>query len=101
MPGGGWRDPLTATTSTIALAGAKGNSELDDVLLLTLLLVPFTGSVAAGLCRANARNTEAWLAAAVALTAFLTASTFYPRVTGGDVARLEVEWLPEFGLNFV
>ena len=71
------------------------------MLLLTLLLVPFTGSVAAGLCRANARNTEAWLAAAVALTVFLIASTFYPRVTGGDVARLEVEWLPEFGLNFV
>ena len=71
------------------------------MLLLTLLLVPFAGSVAAGLCRANARNTEAWLAAAVALTVFLIASTFYPRVTGGDVARLEVEWLPEFGLNFV
>lgn len=74
---------------------------MDDFLLILLLALPFAGSVAAGLCRANARNTEAWLAAAIALAALLIVSKFYPEVAGGDVARLELEWLPALGLNFV
>ena len=74
---------------------------MDDFLLILLLALPFAGSVTAGLCRANARNTEAWLAAAIALAALLIVSKFYPEVAGGDVARLELEWLPALGLNFV
>ena len=74
---------------------------MDDFLLILLLALPFAGSVAAGLCRENARNTEAWLAAAIALAALLIVSKFYPEVAGGDVARLELEWLPALGLNFV
>jgi multicomponent K+:H+ antiporter subunit A len=73
---------------------------LNDFLLILLLALPFAGSVAAGLCRANARNTEAWLAAAIALATFLVASKFYLEVARGEVVRLELEWLPAFGLNF-
>ena len=37
----------------------------DDALLIALVALPFIGSVAAGLLPANARNAEAWLAAAL------------------------------------
>ena len=74
---------------------------MDDVLLIVLLVLPFAGSITAGLLRANARNTEAWLAAAIALASLVIASTFFPELARGEVIRLELEWLPAFGLNFV
>ena len=74
---------------------------MNDLLLILLPALPFAGSIAAGLCRANARNTEAWLAAAIALAALLITATFYPKVAAGDTVRLELEWLPTFGLSFV
>ena len=38
------------------------------MLLTSIVLLPFIGSVCAGLLPANARNAEAWLAGAVAVT---------------------------------
>jgi len=69
-------------------------------LLLALLALPFAGSLAAALFPANARNREAWLAGAVALAVHGLAWTVYPEMANGQVLRLDVAWLPAFGLNF-
>src|SRR3546814_813792 len=73
----------------------------DASLLVTILALPFAGSVIAALLRHNARNTEAWLAGAIALAGLVMAVTFYPHIVGGGVVRHEIEWLPALGLNFV
>src|SRR5690242_7416793 len=69
-------------------------------LLLALLALPFAGSVAAAFFPANARNAEAWLAGAVALTAHVLAWTLYPEMSNGQVIRAGASWLPAFGLDF-
>ena len=71
-----------------------------DVLLLILLALPFAGSIAAALLPGNARNAEAWLAAAVAIAGLAIACAFYPQMAAGQVARFELDWLPAFGLRF-
>ena len=73
----------------------------EQTLLIVLLALPFVGSVAAGLLPANARNAEAWLAGAVTLAAFIITTTFHARMTAGGAVRLEAEWLPALGLDFV
>ncbi len=72
----------------------------DGTLLIALLALPFAGSIAAALLRANARDAGAWLAGAVALTALAIAARLYPAVAHGDVIRSDFEWLPALGLNF-
>src|SRR5687767_2789660 len=71
----------------------------NEALLVVLLALPFAGSIAAGLFRANARNAEAWLAAAVALAGLSLTASFYPEMSNGQVVRLQIEWLPAFGLQ--
>jgi multicomponent K+:H+ antiporter subunit A len=71
-----------------------------NAVLLVLLALPFSGSVAAALFPANARNAEAWLAGGVALAAHLLAWTFYPEMSNGQVIRAGASWLPAFGLDF-
>ena len=46
----------------------------DSTFLVVLVALPFVGSLAAALFRTNARNAEAWLAGAVALTALAIAA---------------------------
>jgi multicomponent K+:H+ antiporter subunit A len=70
------------------------------MLLAVLLGLPFAGSIAAALLPANARNAEAWLAGAVALAGLAITWAFYPQMSSGHVMRLELAWLPAFGLNF-
>src|SRR5688500_14804546 len=70
------------------------------MLLLLLLALPFVGSIAAMFFPVNARNTEAWLASAVSLSAFAIAATYYADVAGGHAVRVDVEWLPSLGLDF-
>jgi multicomponent K+:H+ antiporter subunit A len=72
-----------------------------DMLLIALIALPFVGSLVAALLPTNARNTEAWLAGAVALTGLLLVSAAYPSVAAGQVIRHKLEWLPELGLDFV
>ena len=72
----------------------------NSALLLALLVLPFVGSILAALLPVNARNAEAWLAGAIALTALLIAGQFFPDVARGDVVRAELEWLPTLALNF-
>jgi len=70
------------------------------MLLVLLLGLPFAGSIAAAFFPANARNAEAWLAAGVAAGGLAIAGAFYPQMAYGQVLRLELEWLPAFGLSF-
>jgi multicomponent K+:H+ antiporter subunit A len=71
----------------------------NEALLLLLLCLPFAGSVAAGFFRANARNAEAWLAAAIALAGLGITASFYPEMAADEVARLSVPWVPLAGLE--
>jgi multicomponent K+:H+ antiporter subunit A len=68
--------------------------------LYLVLFLPFIGALGAGLFRANARNVEAWLAAAVAIICAVLLGRFYPQVAAGEVVRVAYDWLPQYGLTF-
>ena len=70
------------------------------MLLILLLSLPFAGSLCAILFPANARNAEAWLAGAVALGGLALAASVYPEMSNGQILRLELAWLPAYGLDF-
>ncbi|MBC7734406.1 MAG: monovalent cation/H+ antiporter subunit A [Bacteriovorax sp.] len=69
--------------------------------LLTLVALPFVGSLIAALLPANARNAESTLAGAIALFCAVQAAFYYPEMAAGTVLRQEIVWLPSLGLNFV
>ncbi len=71
------------------------------MLLASLILVPFLGSVLAALMPQDARNRESWLAIAVAVCGLLIALALFPKIAGGEVLREEFAWLPAQGLFFV
>ncbi len=73
----------------------------DIVLLTTLVVLPFAGSLVAAFLPTNARNAEAWLAAGVAIAGLVIAACFFRPVARGSIVRAEFEWLPQQGLNFV
>lgn len=69
--------------------------------LISLILLPFIGSVLAAVLPANARNTESTLAGIIALVCTVQAAMLFPEVADGGVIRQELVWLPALGLNFV
>ncbi|MFT4243253.1 MAG: monovalent cation/H+ antiporter subunit A [Acidovorax sp.] len=69
--------------------------------LITLILLPFIGSLLAAVLPSNARNTESTLAGLIALFCTVQAALYFPQVADGGVVRQEFLWLPAFGLNFV
>ncbi|MDQ9172217.1 monovalent cation/H+ antiporter subunit A [Oxalobacteraceae bacterium R-40] len=69
--------------------------------LLTLILLPFAGSVVAACMPAQARNREAVLACVITLLGLVMLYNVYPEIRDGDAVRFEVEWLPAYGLDFV
>ncbi|PWF20880.1 monovalent cation/H+ antiporter subunit A [Corticimicrobacter populi] len=71
------------------------------MLLISLIVLPFIGSLIAALFPANARNVEAWLAGLISLAALILTILAYPDVTDGGVLRQEYAWLPERGMNFI
>jgi multicomponent K+:H+ antiporter subunit A len=71
-----------------------------SVLLIVLLVLPFAGSIVAGLLPANARNREAWLACGVALVAHALAWSVYPEMSADRILRLTLPWLPLPGMDF-
>ncbi|NMG29639.1 monovalent cation/H+ antiporter subunit A [Aromatoleum evansii] len=71
------------------------------MLLASLILVPFAGSLLAALMPENARNREAWLALAIAATGLLVTGLLYPEVAAGKALREEIAWLPSHGLQLV
>ncbi|MBF6630970.1 MAG: monovalent cation/H+ antiporter subunit A [Comamonas sp.] len=69
--------------------------------LISLILLPFIGSLLAAVLPANARNTESTLAGIIALACAIQAAMFYPEIADGGVIQQELVWLPALGLNFV
>ena len=71
-----------------------------NLLLVAIITLPFAGSCVAVLLPANERNSEAWFAGGVTLAGLILASAAYPAVLSGGMIRNQIEWLPEFGLQF-
>jgi len=69
--------------------------------LSAALGLPYLGALITALLPRNRRNLEAWVAGGVALVTLLMVWLCYPAVTAGSVARVEVPWVPDLGLNFV
>src|SRR5260221_2535237 len=69
--------------------------------LITLILLPFIGSLIAAMLPANARNTESTLAGVIALGCAIQTALLFPQIADGEVLRQEIEWLPALGLNLV
>ncbi|WP_082368662.1 monovalent cation/H+ antiporter subunit A [Piscinibacter sakaiensis] len=67
--------------------------------LLTLVVLPFAGSLVAAVLPANARNLESTLAGVVALVCAAQVLALYPQIAAGEVLRQQVDWLPSLGLN--
>ena len=70
-------------------------------LLLTLILLPFAGSVVAAFQPADARNRQAALAGLVSVSGLLVTAYFYSEISSGGAVRYGIEWLPMLGVNFV
>ncbi|MDQ1077804.1 monovalent cation/H+ antiporter subunit A [Pseudoroseomonas cervicalis] len=74
----------------------------DAVFLPAAILLPFLGALAAALLPSNARRLESWLAGGIALAALLMVwLAYWPAVSEGGVARLDIPWVPQLGLNLV
>ena len=71
------------------------------MLLASLVIVPFIGSVLAALLPQDARNRESSLAIAVTVCGLAIGGMLLPQVAGGEVLREEYAWLPAQGLDFV
>ena len=68
--------------------------------LVTLILLPFLGSIIAALLPANARNAESTLAGLIALFCAVQAALYFPQIADGGVISQQFTWLPTLGLNF-
>ena len=68
----------------------------NEWLLAALLALPFLGAAVAALLPPNARNAEATLAAGVTLACFVLTLALY-----GERLRIDLPWLPAFGIDFV
>lgn len=73
----------------------------NDFLLMAMTIVPFLGSLAAGLMPVKARTGAAMVAGVVSLVLLAIAVFLYPQVTDGGVIRYELTWLPQLGLNLI
>jgi multicomponent K+:H+ antiporter subunit A len=65
-------------------------------LLAALLVLPFLGGAAAALFPPNARNAEATLAAGIMFGCLVLTLALY-----GEAVRVDLSWLPAYGLDFV
>ncbi|AGF75136.1 putative monovalent cation/H+ antiporter subunit A [Bartonella australis AUST/NH1] len=72
-----------------------------EAMLILLVLLPFGGSAIIGFFRSTAKNNEAWFAGIIVFFSFLFTIVLYPMVCGNRVVRLDIPWLPEWGVNFV
>lgn len=68
--------------------------------LIFIVLLPFVGSLIAGLFPAKAQNRAAGFAGLVALVGFALVVSCYPAVSTGSVIDFELPWAPGLGLNF-
>ena len=68
--------------------------------LVSLLLLPFAGSLAAALLPTHARNAAAGWAALVSGAALTWVATRYPALQAGAVLREDYRWIPSAGIDF-
>src|SRR5690606_36140068 len=71
----------------------------DAILLWSILLLPFLGSLCIAFLPSDARNAAGAIAGGVALTGTALAVLLYSSVSGGEAVRTKVEWLPSLGLD--
>jgi multicomponent K+:H+ antiporter subunit A len=69
--------------------------------LVFLIILPFIGSIVAACLPINARNAESTVAGAIAMIGLVQVALLFPEVSGGEVVRQRVAWLPDLGLDFV
>ncbi|MFZ4289620.1 proton-conducting transporter membrane subunit, partial [Variovorax sp. HJSM1_2] len=67
--------------------------------LISLILLPFLGSLIAALLPANARTGESALAGLIALGCTIQAALYFPEIANGGVLQEQYTWLPLLGLN--
>lgn len=72
---------------------------ISDSWLYLIVLLPFLASGVALFLPRGARNASAGLAGGVALLTLIGTILYYPLTTGGQVVKLDVPWLPQFGLD--
>ena len=70
------------------------------MVLALIVLLPFLGSLCAAFLPSHARNAASWLAGLVALACVVLTASHFPAVSAGEVIRLTIPWLPQFGLDF-
>jgi len=71
----------------------------EQAALMLLILMPFLGSGVIGFFRSTAKNNEAWFAGALTLFCLLLTIILTPSVMSGAAVRLDIDWLPQWGLN--
>jgi len=72
----------------------------EQAALMLLIILPFLGSGVIGFFRSTAKNNEAWFAGSLALFLLLLTIILFPSVMDGQAVRLDIDWLPQWGLNF-
>ncbi|WP_338663092.1 monovalent cation/H+ antiporter subunit A [Pararoseomonas sp. SCSIO 73927] len=75
---------------------------MPDALALSAAIgLPYLGALVTALLPRNGRQLESWLAGGVALLTLATVWALWLAVSGGEVPRLELPWVPELGLTLV
>ncbi|WP_455477019.1 monovalent cation/H+ antiporter subunit A [Bartonella sp. B41] len=72
-----------------------------EAMLILLVLLPFCGSIIIGFFCSTDKKNGAWFSGIIALVGFLFTIILYPEVSGNCTVRLDMVWLPEWGVNLV
>ncbi len=67
--------------------------------LLSILLLPFAGSLLAAALPSHARNHAAWLAGSIAVACTALVLAQFPAIAAGEIQRATVSWIPSLGLD--
>ncbi|MGI2034699.1 monovalent cation/H+ antiporter subunit A [Rhizobium panacihumi] len=70
-------------------------------MLSLLLALPFAGSLlSAALLNSSSRSLPSFIAGIVALGCLVASLAAYPAIAAGEILRANIQWLPQFGLEF-
>lgn len=72
-----------------------------ELILISLVALPFLGSCFAIFFRTNDRNAEAHLAGGISFINVVLLGVTYPLIVDGGVVRYRAQWVPDLGLEFV
>ncbi len=72
----------------------------ESILLLSIVALPFLGSVIAACMPANARDRGSLLAACSTLLGLLASVYLYQQIGNGEIIRFQLAWIPALGLDF-